>query len=43
MAITHHDDLSSNKSQNHCALMFCLTWVGFFALIGLATFLMSLF
>ena len=24
----------SNKEQNRCAFMFCMTWVGFFVLIG---------
>ena len=30
----HHPVVPASKEQSHCALMFCLTWVGFFALIG---------
>ena len=32
----------SNKEQNRCATMFCLTWVGFFAAIAVATYLISM-
>ena len=32
----------SNKEQNRCAVMFCLTWVGFFAAIGVFTYLISM-
>ena len=32
----HHSDMPP-KEQNRCAAMFCLTWVGFFAVIGLVT------
>ncbi len=33
----------SNKEQHRCAFMFCLTWVGFFALIGVFTYVVSMF
>jgi len=40
--IDHHHDLPvSNREERHCALMFCLTWVGFFALIGAVSYLVS--
>ena len=32
----------SNKEQNRCAFMFCLTWVGFFAAIGVFTYVVSM-
>jgi hypothetical protein len=32
----------SNSEQSRCATMFCLTWVGFFAAIGLFTYLISI-
>ena len=32
----------SNKEQNRCATMFCLTWVGFFAAIGVFTYVVSM-
>lgn len=32
----------SNKEQNRCAVMFCLTWVGFFAVIGVFSYLLHL-
>lgn len=42
--IDHHDlPLSSDAEERHCALMFCATWLGFFALIGLFSYLVSLF
>ncbi len=43
MAVTDHHDLSvsSNQEERHCALMFCLTWVGFFVLIGVVSYLVS--
>ena len=34
MAVLHHPIESSHKEQNRCAFMFCMTWVGFFVLIG---------
>ena len=35
MAVAHdHNAPLSHKEQNHCALMFCMTWVGFFVFIG---------
>ena len=34
MAVVHHPIESSHKEQNRCAFMFCMTWVGFFILIG---------
>jgi hypothetical protein len=40
--LDHHDHLVvSEKEQRHCAMMFCLTWVGFFVAIGAVTYLMS--
>jgi len=41
MVMVRHPVLSS-KEQNRCAFMFCMTWVGFFAAIGVFTFLVSL-
>jgi len=41
MVMVHHPVLPS-KEQNRCAGMFCLTWIGFFAAIGVFTFLVSL-
>lgn len=32
----HHSDMSP-KEKNRCAAMFVLTWVGFFAVISLVT------
>jgi hypothetical protein len=40
--IDHHDHHLASHEENRCALMFCLTWVGFFAAIGLVTYLVSL-
>ena len=35
MAMSHHHPVApASKEQNHCALMFALTWVGFFVLVG---------
>lgn len=35
MAVAHdHHPHASHREQNRCALMFCLTWVGFFAFVG---------
>lgn len=41
--IDHHHDLPvhSGREERHCALMFCLTWVGFFVLIGLFSYIVS--
>ena len=36
------DPIVTNKEQNRCAFMFCLTWVGFFAAIGIATYVISM-
>jgi hypothetical protein len=41
MAVVHHPIASSNKEQNRCAFMFCMTWVGFFAFVGLITWIGS--
>jgi hypothetical protein len=41
MAVVHHHDLPAHET-NRCATMFCLTWLGFFALLGVATYLISL-
>jgi hypothetical protein len=35
MAVLHHHPVApASKEQSRCALMFALTWVGFFAVIG---------
>jgi hypothetical protein len=35
MAVLHHRSVApASKEQSHCALMFCLTWVGFFVVVG---------
>ena len=39
MAIVEH---RSAHETNVCAVKFCLTWVGFFAAIGLFTYLVSM-
>jgi hypothetical protein len=41
MVMVRHPVLS-NKEQSRCATMFCLTWVGFFAAIGVFTYLVSM-
>lgn len=41
MVMVRHPSVSNNE-QNRCAFMFCLTWVGFFAAIGVFTYLMSM-
>jgi hypothetical protein len=40
--IDHHDHATESHDTNRCATMFCLTWVGFFVLIGLVTYLVHL-
>lgn len=42
MAILDHHDPSRSPTDNMCAVQFCLTWVGFFAVIGAVTWLVSL-
>ncbi len=43
MAVIHTDHpVLSRNEQNRCAFMFCMTWIGFFALVGAITFLVSL-
>jgi hypothetical protein len=35
MALSHHHPVvPASKEQRHCAMMFCLTWVGFFVVVG---------
>jgi hypothetical protein len=35
MAMSHHHPVApASKEQSHCALMFALTWVGFFVMVG---------
>ena len=35
MALSHHHPVvPASNEQRHCALMFCLTWVGFFVVVG---------
>jgi hypothetical protein len=38
--LDHHD--RSNHETNRCAVMFGLTWLGFFAAIGLLSYLAKL-
>ena len=42
MAIVHdrHSPMS-RKEEHRCAVMFCLTWVGFFVLLGVLTWVLS--
>ena len=42
MAIVHdrHSPMS-RREENHCAVMFCLTWLGFFAVIGAVTWVLA--
>ena len=42
MAVLDHNDHVASPSDNMCAVQFCLTWVGFFAVIGAVTWLASL-
>jgi hypothetical protein len=42
MAVLDHHDHVASPSDNICAVQFCLTWVGFFAVIGAVTWLVSL-
>ena len=42
MALSHHHPVvPASNEQRHCALMFCLTWVGFFAVLGVLTWIIS--
>jgi len=42
MAVAHdHHPVMSRKEQNRCAAMFCLTWLGFFAAIGVLTWVLA--
>ena len=42
MAMSHHHPVvPASKEQSRCAFMFCLTWVGFFALIGAVAWITS--
>jgi hypothetical protein len=37
MALVHHyrdNPVAPNKEQSRCAFMFCMTWVGFFVVVG---------
>ena len=35
MAMSHHHPVvPASKEQSRCAFMFCLTWVGFFVVVG---------
>ena len=42
MVMVRHPLVTDNREQNRCATMFCLTWVGFFAAIGVFTYLISM-
>jgi hypothetical protein len=37
--LDHHHDTA--PSENHCAVQFCLTWVGFFVLVGAVAWIVS--
>jgi hypothetical protein len=39
----HHHPAMSAGEQNRCAVMFCLTWVGFFVIIGAIAWVTSSF
>jgi hypothetical protein len=44
MALVHHHPAQtgmSRKEEHRCAVMFCLTWLGFFALIGGLTWVLA--
>ena len=44
MALVHHHPVQTGmprKEEHRCAVMFCLTWLGFFALIGGLTWVLS--
>jgi len=41
MAVLDHDHPAVSPSENHCAVQFCLTWVGFFVAVGLVTWIAS--
>jgi hypothetical protein len=41
MAVLDQDHPAASPSQNHCALQFALTWVGFFAVIGIVGWIIS--
>jgi hypothetical protein len=44
MALVHHHPAQpgmTRKEEHHCAVMFCLTWLGFFALIGGLTWVLA--
>jgi hypothetical protein len=40
--VTVRQPIVSNSEQNRCAFKFCLTWVGFFAALAVATYLISM-
>ena len=40
MAIAHRSP-NAPQEQNRCAVMFCLTWIGFFVVIGVVTWIGS--
>ncbi len=41
MAVLDHDHPVASPSENHCAVQFCLTWVGFFVAIGLLSWILT--
>jgi len=44
MALVHHHPAHTGmtrKEEHRCAVMFCLTWVGFFVLLGALTWVLS--
>ena len=41
MAVLDHSDHPSHETKR-CATMFCMTWIGFFVVLGVITYLVSL-
>jgi len=45
MAVIDNHDFPASSTlpeERRCAVMFCMTWVGFFVLIGLLSYLVSM-
>jgi hypothetical protein len=45
MAVIDSHDFPASSTrfeERRCAVMFCMTWVGFFVLIGLLSYLVSM-
>lgn len=41
MSVVHHHPVAAPKEQNRCAALFCVTWLGFFAAIGVITWVLA--